>query len=83
MIKLQEKIYVKFHFNFSPEALGNVGVLFLLLDHQASLSPEGNHSGQDGELVNVGVEEIEPELVHCQEGSRPSDSSTAVDQDCP
>ena len=71
-----------FHFNFSPEALGNVGVLFLLLDHQASLPPEGNHSGQDGELVDVGVEEVEPQLVHGQEGSRPSDSSTAVDQDC-
>ena len=72
-----------FHLIFSPETLGNVGILFFLLDHQASLPSEGNHRGQDGELVDVGVEVVQPELVHRQEGSGPSHSSAAVHQDCP
>ena len=72
-----------FHLKFSPEALGDVGILFFLLDHQTSLPPEGNHGGHDGELVDVGVEVVQPELVHCQEGSSPSHTSTAVHQDCP
>ena len=83
MMKLQKKIYLIFYFKFSPETFGNVRVLFFLLDHQDSLLPERNHGGQDGELVDVGVEVVEPELVHRQEGSGPSHSSTAVHQDCP
>ena len=82
-MKLKEKIDLIFHLKFSPEALGDVGVLFFLLDHQASLLPEGNHRGQDGELVDVGVEVVEPELVHRQEGSGPSHTGAAVNQDCP
>ena len=76
-------IHMIFHLKFSPEALGDVGILFFLLDHQASLPPEGNHGGHDGELVDVGVEVVQPELVHRQEGSGSSHTSTAVHQDCP
>ena len=83
MMKLQEKIDMIFHSKFSPEALGDVGILFFLLDHQASLPPEGNHGGHDGELIDVGVEVVQPELVHRQEGSGSSHTSTAVHQDCP
>ena len=65
-MKLQNRlIQIIFHQKCSPEALGNVGILFPLLDHQASLPPECNHGGQDGELVDVGVEVVQPELVNC------------------
>ena len=70
-----------FHLNISPETLGNVGILFFLLDHQASLPSEGNHRGQDGELVDVGVEVVQPELVHRQEGPGSSHAGAAVHQD--
>ena len=83
MMQLQEKIDMMIHLKFSPEALGDVGVLFFLLDHQASLPPEGNHRGHDGELVDVGVEVVQPELVHRNEGPSPSNSSTAVDENRP
>ena len=73
-------IHMIFHLKFSPEALGDVGILFFLLDHQASLPPEGNHGGHDGELVDVGVEVVQPELVHRQEGSGPSHAGAAVHQ---
>ena len=65
-----------------PEAFGNVGILFLLLDHQAPLLPQLKHGGEDRELSNVGVDVVEPELVHRQERSGSPNSCTAVDQDC-
>ena len=84
--------------NPSPEALGYVGVLLLLLDHKApqdkkmekqkkneNQSPhpsECNHCGHDGELLDIGVEEVEPELVNRQISSGSSNPGTAVDQDC-
>ena len=66
----------------SPETLGNVGVLLFLLDHEAPLPPQSEHSGEDRELLDVGVDVVEPELVHGQEGARPSNSCAAVHQDC-
>ena len=65
-----------------PEAFGNVGILFLLLDHQAPLLPQLKHGGEDGELLDLRVDVVEPELVHGQERSSSSYSSTAVDEDC-
>ena len=65
-----------------PEAFGNVGILFLLLNHQASLLPQLKDSGKDRELSYVGVDVVEPELVHRQERSGSSNPGTAVDQDC-
>ena len=50
--------------------------------NQAPHPPECNHGRHDGELLDIGVEEVEPELVHRQISSGPSNSSTAVDQDC-
>ena len=66
----------------SPETLGNVGVLLFLLDHKAPLPPQSEHSGEDGELLHVGVNVVEPELVHRQEGACSSNSCAAVHQDC-
>ena len=40
-----------------PEALGNVDVLFLLLNHQRPLPPHGDHSVHDGQLCHLLVEE--------------------------
>ena len=65
-----------------PETLCNVGILFFLLNHKAPLPPEGEHSGEDGEVLDVGVDVVQPELVHRQEGSSSSHSGTAVYQDC-
>ena len=48
-----------------PEALGNVGILLFLLDHQAPLLPQLKHGGEDGELLDLRVDVVEPELVHC------------------
>ena len=48
-----------------PEALCNVGILLLLLNHLAPLLPQLKHGGEDGELLDVGVDVVEPELVHC------------------
>ena len=64
-----------------PEALGDVGVLLFLLDHQAPLLPQLEHGGEDGELLDLRVDVVEPELVHGQEGACSSNTSTAVDQD--
>ena len=47
-----------------PEALSDVGILLLLLDHQAPLLPQLEHGGEDGELLDLGVDVVEPELVH-------------------
>ena len=65
-----------------PEASGNVHILFLLLNHQATLSSEGNHQGEDGELCHIGVEVVEPEFVDGQKGSRSSYTGTTMHQDC-
>ena len=51
-------------------------------ENQAPHPPECNHCGHDGELLDVGVEEVEPQLVHCQVRSGSSNPGTAVDQDC-
>ena len=69
-------------FNFPPipETLCNVGILLFLLNHKAPLPPQGEHGGKDGELLHVGVDVVEPELVHRQEGSGPSHSGAAVHQ---
>ena len=66
-----------------PETFGNVGVLFLLLDHQTTLPPHRKHGVHDGQLGDLRVEVLQPELVHSDEGASPSDSGTAVDQNCP
>ena len=55
--------------------------MFLLLNHQASLLPQLKDGGEDRELPDVGVDVVEPELVHRQERSSSSYSGTAVDQD--
>ena len=65
-----------------PETLCNEDILLFLLHHEAPLLPEGKHCGEDGELLDVGVDVVEPELVHGQEGARPSNSCAAVHQDC-
>ena len=65
-----------------PEALSDVGILLFLLDHQAPLLPQLEHGGEDGELLDLGVNVVEPELVHCQERSSSPNSCTAVDQYC-
>ena len=75
-------IPLKFVSLLIPEAFGNVGILLLLLNHQASLLPQLKDSGEDRELSNVGVDVVEPELVHRQERSCSSNPSTAVDQYC-
>ena len=64
-----------------PERLCDVGILLFLLNHKAALPPQSEHGGEDGELLHVGVDVVEPELVHRQEGSGPSYSSAAVHQD--
>ena len=43
---------------------------------------ECDHGGHDGELLDVGVGEVEPELVNRQVRSCSSNSGTTVDQDC-
>ena len=48
-----------------PEALSDVGILLFLLDHQAPLLPQLKHGGEDGELLDLRVDVVEPELVHC------------------
>ena len=50
--------------------------------NQAPHPPECNHGRHDGELLDIGVEEVEPELVHRQISSGPSNPGTAMDQDC-
>ena len=82
------KLGGKFVFRFSffkhqPETFGNVGVLFLLLDHETALPPHRDHGVHDGELGDLRVEVVQPELVHCNEGPRPSNSGAAVDENCP
>merc|ERR1719378_1787367 len=62
------------------EALCNVGILLFLLNHQASLPPQGEHGGKEGELLHVGVDVVEPELVHRQEGPGSSYAGAAVHQ---
>ena len=74
-------IPLKFVSQLIPEAFGNVGILFLLLNHQASLLPQLKHGGEDRELSDVGVDVVEPELVHRQERSGSPNSCAAVDQD--
>ena len=64
-----------------PEASGNVSILLLLLNHQATLSSEGKHQGKDREAGHIGVEVVQPELVNCQKGSRSSYSGAAMHQD--
>ena len=65
-----------------PEASGNVNILFLLLNHQTTLSSEGDYQGKDREVCHVGVEVVQPELVHRQKGSRSSHSRATMYQDC-
>ena len=65
----------------SPDTFRNVSVLLFLLNHQASLLPQFEHSGIEGKLSDVGVDVVEPELVHRQERSGSPNSCTAVDQD--
>ena len=66
-----------------PETFGNVGVLFLLLDHQTTLPPHGGDRVHDGQLGDLRVEVVQPQLVHSDEGARPTNSGTAVNQNCP
>ena len=81
--KTEEKALI-WHFSvFKPDRLCDVGVLLFLLNHKAALPPQGEHSGKDRELVDLGVDVVEPELVHRQEGSSPSHTGAAVNQDCP
>ena len=83
MMKLKDKHDLTLLLLFSePETLCNVGILLFLLDHKAPLPPEGEHRGKDGEVLHVGVDVVQPELVHRQEGSSSSHSGTAVYQDC-
>ena len=63
------------------EALGDVGVLHALLHHQAPLAPQGDHGGEQGEAVDVGVVVVVPQLVQRKEGPRSTHSCTAVNQD--
>ena len=65
-----------------PETFCNVSVLLFLLNHQASLLPHLEHSGIEGKLPDVGVDVVEPELVHRQERSGSSYPSTTMDQYC-
>ena len=81
--KTEEKaLHTSHFFNFSPipETLCDVGILLFLLNHKTPLPPQGEHGGKDGELLHVGVHVVEPELVHRQEGSGPSNSGAAVHQ---
>ena len=66
----------------SPETFCNVSILLFLLNHKAPLLPELEHSGIKGKLSDVGVDVVEPELVHRQERSGSPNSCAAVDQDC-
>ena len=65
-----------------PETFCNVSVLLFLLDHKTPLLPQLEHSGIKGKLSYVGVDVVEPELVHRQERSSSPNSCTAVDQYC-
>ena len=81
MIKLKDKHDFTFILLFSePETLCYVGILLFLLDHKTPLPPEGEHSGEDGELLHARVDVVQPELVHRQEGSSSSHSGAAVHQ---
>ena len=60
----EEKALI-WHFSvFKPERLCDVGVLLFLLNHKAALPPQGEYGGEDGELLHIGVDVVEPELVH-------------------
>ena len=83
-MKLWKKAFICFlFFKYQPETFGNVGVLFLLLDHQTALPPHRGHGVHDGQLGDLRVEVVQPELVHRDEGPGPSDSGAAVDKNCP
>ena len=83
-MKLGDKFFLRFSFfKHQPETFGNVGVLLLLLDHQTALPPHCDHGVHDGELGDLRVEVVQPELVHCNEGPSPSNSSAAVDENRP
>ena len=57
----------KICFQISPQTLGNIDVLLFVLNHLTPLPPQRDHNGQDGQLLHVRVEVVEPELVHHQE----------------
>ena len=66
-----------------PEAPCNIDILLFLLDHQAPLLPEFDHSVLEGQLLHVGVLDVQPELEDSNEGARSPNPSTAVYQDWP
>ena len=66
-----------------PEAPCNIDILLFLLDHQAPLLPEFDHSVLEGELLHVGVLDVQPEFEDGNVGARSSNSCTAVHQDWP
>ena len=66
-----------------PEALGDVGILLFLLDHQAPLLPQLEHGVLDGQLLHVGVLDVQPELEDGNVGACPPYPGTAVNQNGP
>ena len=63
-----------------PETFGDIGVLLFLLNHQTALPPHSEHGVHDVQLGHLHVEEVQPQLVHCDEGPCPSDARAAVDK---
>ena len=66
-----------------PEAPCNIDILLFLLDHQAPLLPEFDHSVLEGQFVHIGVLEVQPEFEDGNVGARSPNSCTAVHQDWP
>ena len=66
----------------SPETFCNVSILLFLLNHEPPLLPQLEYSGKEGKLSDVGVDVVEPELVHRQERSSSPNSCAALDQYC-
>ena len=81
-MKLKKKA-LTFYFHIQqcqPETFGDVGVLLFLLNHQTALPPHSEHGVHDVQLGHLHVEEVQPQLVNCDEGPCPSDASAAVDK---
>ena len=66
-----------------PEASCNIDILLFLLDHQAPLPPQFEHCVLDGQLLNVGVLDVHPELEDGNVGARSPNPCTTVHQDWP